>query len=673
MKKQKVLVLGIDGLDPVYLQKCLDAGFMPNTQKFLDRGVANARLEMIGGQPTVTPPMWTTLATGAPTYIHGITGYYRHDVEKDTMLYNFDSVNCKAEQIWNVTAEAGLKTLVWHWPGSSWPPSSQSENLYVIDGTQPEGINIGTALLDNDVLVVGSVKVEAPSFRVNAAMNSSVPCFISGLEKAENEDNGTADGSNMMDRVVMKKITRVTMDASENRMEANKTPMDMLSTTIVPAKDWKAAPRDALETVLLFSSGFIRRPCLLLKNEEGIYDRLAIYKNKKETDPIAIIQNDEYVEDIIDEAIKDDVHYVASRSMRLLEMQEDGSGFRLWISQTLDINNDMVWSPKSLLKLVEENVGYPKPVCVRGGSDEKIVEKIQRASWDHAAAWNAKGIKYMAREEDFDVIFSHFHNVDLQGHMLVAYLKDGDALSATTCRRLFDEVYKQTDRYIGEFLELIDEGWNVIIVSDHGQCTPEHDANCYRLNGGAGVVAVDMRQLGYTVLKKDENGQDIAEVDWSKTTAFTSIYNHIYINLKGRDPYGIVDPKDKYELEEKIMTDLYELKDPKTGHRYVALALRNKDAMLLGDGGSEAGDIIFYTAEGYNADHYDSISTTDGACDTSVRSTFMAAGPEFKSGYRINRTIHHVDIAPTVATILRTRMPENCEGAPIYQAFNSSK
>lgn len=74
-----------------------------------------------------------------------------------------------------------------------------------------------------------------------------------------------------------------------------------------------------------------------------------------------------------------------------------------------------------------------------------------------------------------------------------------------------------------------------------------------------GINAFDMRKLGYTVLKKDENGNDIPEIDWDKTTAFTSSYCHIFINLKGREPHGIVDPADKYELEEKIMTDLYSL------------------------------------------------------------------------------------------------------------------
>lgn len=102
------------------------------------------------------------------------------------------------------------------------------------------------------------------------------------------------------------------------------------------------------------------------------------------------------------------------------------------------------------------------------------------------------------------------------------------------------------------------------------------------------------------------------EIDWSKTRAVATRATHININLKGRDPHGIVDPADKYELEEQLMTDLYGYRDKTTGKRVIALALRNKDAVLLGLGGERSGDIIYFLAEGYNYDHADSLSTTWG-------------------------------------------------------------
>lgn len=74
-----------------------------------------------------------------------------------------------------------------------------------------------------------------------------------------------------------------------------------------------------------------------------------------------------------------------------------------------------------------------------------------------------------------------------------------------------------------------------------------------------------MEALGYTVMKKDENGNDLREVDWEKTRAVQIRSNYIYINLKGRDKTGIVDPADKYDLETQIINDLYNYRDPATG------------------------------------------------------------------------------------------------------------
>lgn len=143
--------------------------------------------------------------------------------------------------------------------------------------------------------------------------------------------------------------------------------------------------------------------------------------------------------------------------------------------------------------------------------------------------------------------------------------------------------------------------------------------------------------------------------------------NNIYINLKGRTANGIVDPADKYELEEQIMTDLYGYKHPISGKRVISIALRNRDAVLLGYGGPECGDICFWVAEGYNYDHADSLSTTLGECDTSVSPIFIAAGKGLKKGYKTERIIREVDLAPTVAFLAGVRMPKQCEGAPVYQ------
>ncbi len=274
------------------------------------------------------------------------------------------------------------------------------------------------------------------------------------------------------------------------------------------------------------------------------------------------------------------------------------------------------------------------------------------------------------KEDKFDVIFSHLHNVDGMGHMFWHYGKNQEywGNDEAQYQDLMEQVYVQTDNYIGRFLPYIEEGWTVIITSDHGLVVTEHHENV--LSEVSSVSVPVMRELGYTVMKKDANGNDTKEVDYSKTRAVASRSQYIYLNLKGRYPYGIVDPADQYELEDQIISDLYNYRDKKTGKRVVSMALRNKDALVLGMGGPECGDIIFFMEEGYNIIHADSLSTQNGYADTSVSPIFVAAGPGIKAGFKTNRVIKQIDVAPTIAVLGGVRMPHECEGAPAYQILS---
>jgi len=169
-------------------------------------------------------------------------------------------------------------------------------------------------------------------------------------------------------------------------------------------------------------------------------------------------------------------------------------------------------------------------------------------------------------------------------------------------------------------------------------------------------------------LKLDEKGRLLRETDWSKTLAVAPRTSHIYINLKGRTEYGIVEPADQYALEEKLISDLYNYRD-EYGERIIAFAVRNKDAEVFGMGGPECGDIVYFVNERSGRVHGDTWSTAIGYAETSVSPIFVAAGVGIKEGYKTTRAIHTIDVAPTVATLLGVRMPAQCEGAPAYQIF----
>ncbi|MBN7577188.1 nucleotide pyrophosphatase [Clostridium sp. 2-1] len=672
---QKLLVLGVDGMDPRVSQKFLKEGKMPNLKKLIERGSAREDLRQIGAIPTITPPCWTTLATGAYPGTHGITCYWRQSSENlDAVVYNMDSRNCTAEQIWNITSEADLKTLVWHWPGSSWPPTSHSENLSVVDGTQPGSVNMGVAQLDWEKVIVASPEIEEVRYAPRVEKPAGVGCIITDLE-------GTLDDE--VDDEMMElwwgdtarqggEIRTYVMDDNDTEIViGSKVAYDIVNSPLKDAKGWKNAPEGAKEFTIITSSGVNRRPALILKNEAGEYDKVAIYKNKKADEPIVILEKDKMVTGIIDDVTKKEVTKPACRSMKILELDPQGNKVRVWISNALDISNDQLWHQKSLYKDITENVGHVPPVSLIGGEDDELVREIFEPSWAIYDKWQADCLNYCIKEKKYDIVFSHLHNIDCAGHQLwhlAKTLEPWDYTDEKVYQEFIEKFYIQTDDYIGEFLHLLDEGWTVLLVSDHGLMVGENVPPILGEYGGLNTKV--MEELGYTVLKKDKDGNSTREVDWEKTRAVQIRSNYIYINLKGRDKHGIVDPKDKYDLEEQIISDLYNYRDDKTGKRVVGICLRNKDAILIGTHGPECGDIFFSIEEKYNRLHGDSLSTSEGYFDTSVSPIFVAAGSGVKSGFTTERIIRQVDVAPSVSVLLGLRYPAQCEGAPIYQIFS---
>ena len=62
------------------------------------------------------------------------------DPHKEITIDAFSSAFLTAEPIFNVTANAGIDTLVFHWPGGSWPPTVDNGHLWTIDGSSPGAV-----------------------------------------------------------------------------------------------------------------------------------------------------------------------------------------------------------------------------------------------------------------------------------------------------------------------------------------------------------------------------------------------------------------------------------------------------------------------------------------------------------------------------------------------------
>ena len=152
-------------------------------------------------------------------------------------------------------------------------------------------------------------------------------------------------------------------------------------------------------------------------------------------------------------------------------------------------------------------MGYIQPNVMIDGKDPEHAQKIMLPAWDNYCDWQADCLRYLMDNGDYNMIFSHLHNVDLIGHKIWHYAKHRQEWGNDEVfyQDIITYVYKQTDDYLAKFLPYLDQGWTMIITSDHGLITEENHPPI--LTEGTVSIPV-MRALGYTVLKKDENGDE---------------------------------------------------------------------------------------------------------------------------------------------------------------------
>lgn len=118
------------------------------------------------------------------------------------------------------------------------------------------------------------------------------------------------------------------------------------------------------------------------------------------------------------------------------------------------------------------------------------------------------------------------------------------------------EYYKFLDEKLGEFLDSVPDGAIVFVVSDHG---------AKRMDGGIVVNEFLMRE-GYLRLKSHPSGifkLEEAEIDWDNTLAWGEggYYSRIFLNVKGREPKGIIPPEDYEKVREELKQKLEDITD----------------------------------------------------------------------------------------------------------------
>jgi predicted AlkP superfamily phosphohydrolase/phosphomutase len=163
-------------------------------------------------------------------------------------------------------------------------------------------------------------------------------------------------------------------------------------------------------------------------------------------------------------------------------------------------------------------------------------------------------------------------------------------------------------------------------------------------------------------------------IDWEKTTAYCVVFNTIFLNLKGRESKGTVDPDEYEKVRSKIAKDLEEFIDPKT-NKNIVKQVWTKDDLYPGGAPEYFPDLYIQFNEGYRNVYSDLLNPTEvfpsvvaGSTEHALNGIFLAYGPEINNGKKINN-VKIEDITPTSLHLAGFGVPQDMDGRVIKEVF----
>jgi len=129
-------------------------------------------------------------------------------------------------------------------------------------------------------------------------------------------------------------------------------------------------------------------------------------------------------------------------------------------------------------------------------------------------------------------------------------------------------IYQAADKVVGEVEKTMKPGTTLIIVSDHGFHAFNYgfNTNTWLVKNGYMVLKnPHAREKQYKLENLYSHGNFFPNVDWSKTKAYALGLGQIYLNIYGRERYGIIEPgAQAHQVAEEIRKKLLAYRDPRT-------------------------------------------------------------------------------------------------------------
>jgi predicted AlkP superfamily phosphohydrolase/phosphomutase len=257
-------------------------------------------------------------------------------------------------------------------------------------------------------------------------------------------------------------------------------------------------------------------------------------------------------------------------------------------------------TPENYAKELEKEFGpfFTKglPADFKAMSHGVLDEDEYLAQDDRILEERKQMFEYELARFDSGLLFYYVSSTDQRQHMFWRFIDQQSPMHDPDLARkhgnAIENIYKEADEMLAMAMSKADKDTVIMVMSDHG-FTPFR--RTFNVNSW-------LKENGYIRLINNwRQGQDEAfrNTDWSRTTAYSYGLNSLYINQRGREGEGIVNPgTEKQALVREIAQKLEQVTDPKTGDRVVTKAYITQEN-YQGPQVEKAPDIIVGYNRGY--------------------------------------------------------------------------
>jgi hypothetical protein len=474
---------------------------------------------------------------------------------------------------------------------------------------------------------------------------------------------------------------------------------------IRPARGWARLPETrspALEAEI--EVGDDGSTCvfflLFIDSSEGGYDQVVLSSGPNAAESLAVLQVGQWSRWI--EARFGDTPGVFK--VKLAHLASDAREVELYVT---DVFKTQGWTrPKGLEAAIIKHAGpyvegldcpyVPVDVQTRPYGPVNISTSLMLEHANMQTDWMIALAPHLRASMDWDVFILHYHYLDALNHTYLGYLYDSFPMTTpsmtTQTWDLYAESYAVVDRLIGSIVEGYADGETLVVITSDHAALP-----CWRYVS----IAQALARAGLLAYTWDVGSRYL--VDMTRSSAIPYLDpQHIWVNLVGREPEGIVPPTRYEKVREAILRALWAIRDPENGEPPMRLAARPEDLGIIGRARERIGDVLFFLRPGYTTwdgtlqslrfheatpervaaplvtiseevvghhTPYLPTATLDGFTNSALT---LFAGPGVRKGHRRTVPMRLIDLAPTIAHLMRLPPLRDANGGVVPDVLVST-